>query len=125
VQQQADHEYVGYRLDAQGRPSFEYEVEGMDVTDQLRVEGTGQRLERTLEWSGTSSADSVYVRLLRAEVLHRAGPDRFVVGDRAFYLELQEGAESAFVRRRDGGRELLVPLTTDDATGRLRYELIW
>jgi hypothetical protein len=125
VQQQVEHEFEGYRLDEQGRPSFKYQFEGLNVTDQLRVEGTGQRLHRTLEWSGTPSTDSIYVRLLRADALHRSGPNRFVVGDRAFYLELQDGATSVFVRRRDGGQELLLPLTVDDASGRLRYELIW
>jgi hypothetical protein len=125
VQQRVEHEYQGYRLDTEGRPTFLHRFEGLDVRDRFRMKGAGQRLERTLAWSGTPSADSIYVRVLRADALHRAGSNRFVVGDRAFYLEVTEGGEAAFVRRRDGHSELLVPLSSDDASGRLRYELIW
>ena len=125
VQQRVEHEYQGYRLDAEGRPTFLHRFEGLDVRDQFRVKGAGQRLERTLSWSGTPSSDSIYVRLLHADALRRAGPNRFVAGDRAFYLELKAGAESAVLRRREGDRELLVPIDPDAASGRLRYELIW
>ncbi|WP_181149181.1 family 16 glycoside hydrolase [Salinibacter sp. 10B] len=125
MQQRVDHEYQGYRLDAQGRPTFRHRFGNLNVTDQLRGKGTGQGVERTLMWSGTPSSEKIYIRLLRAEALHRAGPNRFVGGDRELYLELKTGGEAAFLRRREGKRELLVPLTTDDASGRLRYEIIW
>jgi hypothetical protein len=118
-----DHEYLGYRLDEQGRPTFRYRVEGLEVTDRPRLQDSGGRLTRTIRLAGRSSSDSVFVRLARASSLKRAGPTRFVAGDRQYYVTLEEETDRLFRRRSDGAHELLLPVAGDSTE--IRYDITW
>jgi len=123
VQQDVEHEYLGYRLDDQGRPTFRHRFDGLTVTDEPRLQGTRGRLTRTIRLAGRPSSDSVFVRLARAPSLTRAGPHRFVAGDRQYYVTLETEADRLLRRRSDGAHELLVPVA-DDSTD-IRYEITW
>lgn len=126
VQADAGHEYLGYRLDAQGHPTFRYRVQGLTVDDRLRADSTGGRLVRTLRLSGAPASDRLFVRLIRADTLRAAGPDRFVAGDRRYYVELLNAtAKSARLRRSAGARELLLPIPAEGLPIELRYAIIW
>ncbi|NBB73743.1 MAG: DUF1080 domain-containing protein [Bacteroidetes bacterium] len=126
VQPALDHEYLGYRLDAQGRPTFRYRVQGLMVEDRLRADGTGGHLVRRIRLTGASATDRLFVRLFRADTLRTAGPSRFVAGDRDFYVELLSApAKRAQLRRSAGGRELLLPVSTADLPIELHYAIIW
>jgi hypothetical protein len=118
-----DHEYLGYRLDEQGQPTFRYRVEGLEVTDRPRLQDSGGRLTRTIRLAGRSSSDSVFVRLARASSLKRAGPTRFVAGDRQYYVTLEEETDRLFRRRSDGAHELLLPVAGDSTE--IRYDITW
>lgn len=124
-QRNIEYEYLGYRLGEHERPTFRYRFEGFEVTDQPRVHDTGGRLTRTIRLSGRPSSDQIYVRLLRATPLRRAGPDRFVAGDRQYYVTLQKGTDNLFLRRSNGARELLLPVSADSSSTEIRYELTW
>jgi hypothetical protein len=124
-QRNVEHEYLGYRLDEDERPTFRYRFEGLEVTDQPRVHDSGGRLTRTIRLSERPSSDQIYVRLLRATPLRRAGPDRFIAGDRQYYVTLQKGADNLFLRRSNGARELLLPVSADSSSTEIRYELTW
>ncbi|MFB6272930.1 MAG: family 16 glycoside hydrolase [Salinibacter sp.] len=125
IQRDVEHEYLGYRLDEQGRPTFRYRFEGLGVTDQPRVHESGGRLTRTIRLSGRPSSDQIFVRLLRATPLRRAGSHRFVAGDRQYYVTLEKNADTVVLRRSNGARELLLPVPADSSTTEIRYELTW
>lgn len=126
LQPHAAHEYLGYRLDADGAPIFRYRFKGLTVEDRLQADTTGGRLERTLHLSGRPTSESVYVRLIRADTLRAAGDGRFVAGDRAFYVTTPETMDAPLqVRRSRGARELLVPVSAADLPLELRYAIIW
>lgn len=125
IQRDVEHEYLGYRLDEHGRPTFRYRFEGLEVTDQPRVHESGGRLTRTIQVSGRPSSDPIFVRLLRATPLRRAGPHRFVAGDRQYYVTLQKDADTLVLRRSNGARELLLPVPADSSSTEIRYELTW
>jgi hypothetical protein len=124
-QRNVEHEYLGYRLDERERPTFRYRFEGLEVTDQFRVHDSGGCLTRTVRLTGRPSSDRIFVRLLRDTPLRRAGPDRFVVGDRQYYLTVQKEFDSLFLRRSNGARELLLPVPADSSSTEIRYELTW
>jgi len=123
MQRDVEQEYLGYRLDEQGQPIFRHRFDGRKVTDRPRLQDSGGRLTRTLRLSGRSSSDSVFVRLARAPSLKRAGPTRFVAGDRQYYVTLEEEIDGLFRRRSEGAHELLVPVTGDSIE--IRYEITW
>ena len=126
VRSDAGHEYLGYRLDAQGDPTFRYRVQGLTVEDRLRADSTGGRLVRTLRFSGAPASDRLFVRLIRADTLQAAGPDRFVAGDRRYYVELLNAtAKRAQLRRSAGARELLLSIPAEGLPIELRYAIIW
>lgn len=126
VQSALDHEYRGYRLDEQGRPTFRYRMGGLTVHDRIRADSTGGRLVRTIRLSGATPSAPLYVRLLRADTLQATGGGRFIVGDREYYVELLNASrEHVQIRRSVGARELLVPVSTEGLPTEIRYAIIW
>lgn len=126
LQQSVSHEYLGYRLDGQERPSFRYTFEGLEVTDRFRADSSGGRLTRRVRLAGEPTSDQIFVRLLRAETLRRTDGGRFVAGDRTFYVEVSQPAVSQLhLRRSREERELLVPVSPEKLPLDLQYEIIW
>lgn len=125
MQQDVDFEYQGYRLDAQGRPTFRYRFEGLSVEDQLRADSTGGRLVRTMRLSGQPASDQVFVRLIRADTLRAAGERRFVAGDRQYYVDVMGDAGDVRLRRNEGAQELLVPVLADGLPLEICYAITW
>lgn len=125
VQQNVDFKYLGYRLDGQGQPTFMYRFEGLSVADQLRADSTGGRLVRTMRLSGQPASDRVFVRLIRADTLRASGEQRFVAGDRQYYVDITGGAENIQLRRSGGAHELLVPVLGDGLPIDIRYAITW
>lgn len=126
VQRSAAHEYLGYRVGERGRPTFRYRFEGVRVTDQIRADSSGGRLTRRIRLSGQPASDRVFVRLLRSEAVRRTDGGRFVVGDRAFYVDVAEATVQDLRLRRSGGaRELLLPVSAERLPLDVHYEIIW
>lgn len=126
VQSDIEHEYLGYHLDEQGQPTFRYRIQGLTVHDLLRADSTGGRLIRTIQLSGAPSSAPVFVRLLQADTLRAAGNDRFVAGDRQYYVELLNASnEHVQLRRSAGARELLLPVPAEGLPTEFRYAIIW
>lgn len=126
VQRSATHEYLGYRVGEHGYPRFRYRFEGLQVTDQIRADSTGGRLTRRIRLSGQPTSDQVYLRVLRSKALRRTDAGRFVVGDRAFYVDAGEAGHQDFrLRRSDGARELLLSVSAEMLPRNVRFEYIW
>jgi hypothetical protein len=48
-----------------------------------------------------------------------------VAGDRQFYVDLMKGAENVQLRRSEGARELLVPISANGLPIEIRYAITW
>lgn len=100
----------GYRVLAEEHElEFSYELFGSAVDDKLEVVSGGKGLKRTLNVGG--SLEKRYVRLAAADKIEDLGKGLYLVGEKAYYLQLDEESQSVRILRDNNGQwELLVPV---------------
>jgi hypothetical protein len=78
----------GYKLNAQKKPTFRYQVYGSQVQDAIRVLENGQGIQRQI--SVQQPADQLYMRLAEANRISEVSKGLYVIGDKAYYLRLED-----------------------------------
>lgn len=96
----------GYTVDINDNPTFIFEMYGREVEDEIRVVSGGRGVRRTLKFS--EPGDDLYVRLAAGTSITKKEADRYQVGDRSYYLEVDAGLDP-FIRSTGDLQELLVP----------------
>jgi hypothetical protein len=109
----------GYTLDAERTPTFQYSMLGMDISD--RISGTdpdGIKRELTVK----DPREKLYCRVAAEGAISPAGKNLFVIGDRGYYIKLDDRYKPV-IRRVSNGMELLVPIDKSNPT--LTYSIIF
>lgn len=114
-----DFHNKGYVLDVNRFATYEYEVNGTHVFDNIATtQATG--LTRTI--SVTSAPANMYCRVAAAGKIQQLSEGLYVIDDKAYYVQFPADAKPV-VRQTAGGSELL--LRVDAGTSSVSYSLIW
>lgn len=109
----------GYIVDARDLPVFRYRIYGQQVEDAIRPLTNGSGFTRTVTVSGNTAG--LYLRLAVAPTIIDQGKGVFLIGDKAWYLKLDDaGKGKPIVRDQQGNQELLVPMNAA-----IRYSIIF
>jgi hypothetical protein len=114
----ANYRFGGYRLDADGSPTFEYIAHGTRVSDKIRPASEGKTLSRELSAEGSTT---LLHRLAVADRISVAGPNLWLVGDKNYFISAAAGQKIQLRNTADGRQELVATLGRDA----LRYEVVW
>jgi PA14 domain./Domain of Unknown Function (DUF1080). len=113
---------TGYTLSAKGTPVFHGEFVGQRWEDTIVPVHPARGLSRTLSFAG-GLRDTVALTLARATRIEASG-NRFVLGDREYYLEFpHETGAVAKLERHD--REVTLRVRLPAGTESFRYTLFW
>jgi hypothetical protein len=114
-----DFKTMGYTLDKQRNPSFEYETAGYHVWDKISLGNEGRSLLRELDI--TNAPANLYCRIANGSAINSLGKGWYVVGDKSYYIQVDEKLKPV-IRNTSKGAELIVPVTGNKL---LSYSLIW
>jgi len=114
-----DFKNMGYTLDKQRNPSFEYETGGYHVWDKISSGSEGRSLLRELNISNAPA--NLYCRVAGSSSINSLGKGWYVAGDKSYYIQVDEKLKP-FIRNTSKGVELLVPVAGNNL---LSYSLIW
>lgn len=116
----------GYDLDSAGRPTFNYSIENISVTDYIVPEDGNKSLSRTITYSNPGKLAGVWVRITEAKYIHRLQDGSYNINKGQIYISLEEPIKSeALIRNSSAGQELLVPVSSRQVKGEIKYSLIW
>ncbi len=105
----ASYRPEGYRLDAQGKPTFRYAIYGTTVSDAVRVLEDGKGIRRTITLDKPSN--KLYARLAEGSKIEEMEKGMYLVDNKAYYLQVEDAAGAKpIVRNMAGRQELVVPL---------------
>ncbi|RFZ85730.1 DUF1080 domain-containing protein [Mucilaginibacter terrenus] len=108
----------GYVLDADGRPTFKYQLYGASVADASTVITGGQGLQRTVAVNG--SIPGAMFHLAQGNKIEQLKNGWYEVDDQ-YYIRLDDAAgEKAAIRSVGGMQELLIPIKQ-----KLTYSIIF
>lgn len=109
----------GYRLDKQERPTFQYELHGTTVDDQIVPLPHGEGLTRTIQVANTP--DNLYLQLATGSTIEEQGNGVYLIEDKSWFIRLDDsGKDKPFIRDYQDGKELLIPVR-----GSVRYSIIF
>lgn len=99
----------GYKVDKMDVPTFRYNLYGAMVEDELRVAANGQGLTRTLTVQNAPS--DFYARLGEGDNITEVANNLFLIGDKAYYLQINDSnGNKTVIREINGRKELLIPV---------------
>ena len=97
----------GYVLDAEGRPTFKYNIYGIAVNDVVNLLEKGQGINRKISLSDNPAG--LYIRLAEAANITEVSEGLYLVDDQSYFLRLDEtGGAKALIRDQNGRKELII-----------------
>lgn len=117
----------GYRLEADGQPTFLFKLSSLSATDRIAPAEDGSGLTRTLTVKGKTTSWSSWVLLAEAaQITPMPGGKSYIIGDRTYYLDLPpDSTLQPILRTRNGRQQLVVPIYVTTLGKPLVYSLVW
>jgi hypothetical protein len=109
----ANFRTLGYDVDDQNLPTFNYRINGNEVEDQIRIQDEKYFL-RTLSIKNVAS--NQVVRLAIGKSIEKVADDLYSVDDKHYYIR----ATGATIEQLDGKSVLTVPAST-----KVQYAIVW
>ncbi len=102
------YRFKGYRLSADGLPTFFFWLGNALFSDSIRVINDGQGIRREL--AADAPREGVYCRVAAGKTIEFLTNGLYLIGDGNYYLRLDETDGAApMLRTTPAGQELLVP----------------
>lgn len=107
----------GYTVNTEGSPTFIYQIHGATVSDASKITNDGREIERAIN---IDNSNDLYFRLARAKNIVETTKGNFTIGDKEYYLKLDNSKkDKTFIRDVDGEKELVVQVN-----GQFNYSII-
>jgi mono/diheme cytochrome c family protein len=121
------HHFRGYRLSADQRPTFEYEVDGVRIEDFPEAiaakPNAAPTLKRTLTLKADKAPEGFYFRAVVADKIEPLTDGWYKINEE-WTLRL-ESASKPVIRKRDGKTELLILLHFEKGRVEIVEEFAW
>ncbi|MFY0256133.1 DUF1080 domain-containing protein [Chitinophaga sp. 30R24] len=98
----------GYSLDENGKPSFRFHIYGTAVTDDISVLPENQGIHRTIKVE--QPAADLYLRIAVGDSIEQVSPGLYMIGDKSYYVKMDDVKTSPIIRNQNGRAELIVPV---------------
>lgn len=108
----------GYTLDAQERPTFNYNIYGTKVTDAIKPIEKGQGLSREIVLE--TPVDNIYALVADASSVEEVSKGLYLVDGQSFYLKFDDTKDKPVIRDVDGRKQLVVLVR-----GKLNYSILF
>jgi len=119
-------QFIGYKLDQQGRPTFKYKLGEVIIWDKIEPINNDQNLTRTVKMSGENVQNKIWVRLAKGENIKKIKKGSYQVTDKNYRINLVSNKKQKPIIRRTGdGMELIVPIAMNSNEGEVKYSIIW
>ncbi len=126
------YQFLGYRLDEQGRPAFEYRFGDVAVTDaptpiarDAAADASGlPALRRSLEFVSTTPTDDLWMRVAVAPQIEDLGDGWYSINS-DWRLRLKAAGMTPRIRKTAAGQELLLPVVCKDGRAAVVLEYHW
>lgn len=118
--------FRGYKLDANGRPTFMYAMNDLSIEDKVIPENNGRFLTRTYKVVSDKNTSTLWFRLAEGSTIKSVGADMFSVNDNSYYIKLANDKNlKAIIRKSSIGQELIVSGSGLINQKEIKYSIIW
>lgn len=119
------YRFQGYRVDKQGRPTFEYSGPAFTVHDfPAPVGGKEPSFERHITVAASQPMGQLYFRAGVGAEIKALDKDRYLI-DGTIKIRIRTAGPSPLVRSNSGRQELLVPVSLNGGKAEIVAEVAW
>ncbi len=118
------YKFIGYRLTADERPTFDYSIDGIKIEDFPNPAVTTKEttLKRTFKLSGEGKVSKLYFRAAVGKKIEGATDSWYKIDG----WKIMVGSSSTpIIRTSDGKQELLVPIEMKEGKMDITLEYAW
>lgn len=109
----------GYTVNAEDRPTFNYNIYGTKVTDAIMVLDNGQGLSREITLG--TPVDNLYALVVKgASDIQEVSKGTYLVDGQTFYIKFDDTKDKPVIRDVDGKKDLVALVR-----GKLNYSIIF
>lgn len=116
----------GYSIAEDGHPVFQYDLDGVGITDRFKGYADDRRLIRTLHFKAGDTHDDLWMRLASGEDIIRNEAGEYMIDDRTYYLDIIDaGTAEPQVVETEEGQDLRIQLLAESPAATVEYAIIW
>lgn len=116
----------GYSIAEDGHPVFQYDLEGVHITDRFKGYADDRRLIRTLHFEAGDTQDDLWMRLASGEDIIRNEVGEYIIDDRTYYLNITDtGTGEPRIVETEEGQDLRIQLLDESPADTIEYAIIW
>jgi hypothetical protein len=113
----ANFRTMGYELDENNLPTFNYQIYGSDIVDICKNTEGGKFLTRSI--SSKNPSPNLSVRLAIGKTIEVVSPDTYIVDGKTFYIKLLNGTKATI--EKVGEKNVLLSPLKDT----VQYAIMW
>ncbi len=111
---------LGYEFDANGIPSFSYELNKSTITDKMIPSVSGRNLKRSITVNGSQE---IWHKIAAGESIEELPDGSFIVNDESYFVDFEKGDLKPVIRNMGNIDELLVQIPSGEQ--QINYSIIW
>lgn len=115
-----DLQIQGYVLDKDKTPTFQYALNGTNITDKVTFQSNGESLIRELSVKNPPS--NLYCRVASGDQIEHLGKDLYAIDDKSYYIQIDKRLKP-IIRQTKEGQEIIVPFEKTPTP--VSYSIIW
>jgi len=116
------YNYVGYDVNAAGRPVFKYTIENFQVRELLESTDDGKQLSHTL--TVTNLTKDGWCKVAEGTDIVKLPSGLYAINDKQYFIKLSDKAEPLLRKTSRKTTELLLPVKSGNST-EIKYSIIW
>lgn len=115
----------GYSISDSGLPLFRYSLGEVEIEDYFEGSPDNRKLVRTVRFSAPEPQENLWLHLASGAEISQS-ENEYVIGDRSYYLNIIDPAESTpEIVVNDGVYGLRIPVLNNTTEAEFTYEIIW
>jgi len=117
---------IGYTINDDERPVFEYQYKGINIEDVLFPNPEGNGLTRQVSLRGTENHEGMQYRLAKGQSIEHLPNGRYRI-EGNYYIELNEalGVGEPTITNQGEDQALIIPILNNSESSTLSYTIIW
>jgi hypothetical protein len=118
-----NYNYSGYKVSQSGRPTFNYSLGAVQISESLESGENGKKLSHTV--TVANSSDDVWFNIATGKKIEKLPNGLYAVNDKQFLIQLPDKTEPVLRKSTGDNWELLLPMKTTGKAGSITYSIIW
>ncbi|QNF33214.1 DUF1080 domain-containing protein [Adhaeribacter swui] len=121
----AAYNNLGYDVSKAGRPIFKYNLGNANVRETVEPEDNGRKLTHTFTVTPGQETQAIWCRVAEGSTITKMPNGLYAIGDKEYFVQLDKKEKPVIRKTAQNTEEMLLPVKAKDASGVVKYAIVW